>query len=281
MSTWYFGPPGNLRALECPEPGVQITDVRYGGVHQALSGARTVDSTGFKQEVSFNWDYLTESDYTFLDSLWKGHHKGPFPLINPLKKNRLSSDATRLMPSISPRASTTVSALDFSLVVVEQSPVQNAQRALWIGSWDPPNPMVRFDTHHKTPVRSGEQITCSVYAGIVGTAGSHSATLELQYWNHYKTPIHTVQTQSISLTDTWTRFSITRTLPSDVALVEFRFRGSSDEFQQYVMCPQIEVGATATAWEPGGGAPMMVMDRFSTESPRFPYRNISLTLGEA
>ena len=51
---WYLGPLGDLRPLVCPEPDLSATQVRYGGLHQGLSGARTLDVTGHKAEYEFN-----------------------------------------------------------------------------------------------------------------------------------------------------------------------------------------------------------------------------------
>lgn len=285
MSTWYLGPRGALRALNCPDGAVEIEDVRYGGIHQGLSGARTLDVTGYKSEVTLNYTFLTQSEYSWLEALWLGQVRGPYALINPLKKNRLSVDATRLVPSTAPRSSVLIAATEYGTLSASTSLVPINDRTLWVSEWDPAGtPLVRFDTRHRTPVLPLETITCSVYAGLSGGAvGTVNGALELKYFNVNGTQVSTTQSETAELSSTWERFSITRTVPSGTASVEFAFRGGASTPQEthFVMAPQIESGASATDWEPGGGAPKMLIESMPSPSPRFPMRNATVKLVEA
>lgn len=285
MSTWYLGPRGQLRALTCPDGDVDIEEVRYGGVHQGLSGARTLDVTGYKSEYRFNYTFLTQSEFSWLEALWLGQVRGPYALINPLKKNRLSVNATRLAASTAPRSNVLISAIYYGMLNIPGSPVPLNDRTLWISGWDTSGtPLVRFDTRHRTPVLPLETITCSVYAAISGTAtGTVNGALELKYFDSTGVQVSTTQSVTIGLTDTWERFSITRTVPAGTASVEFAVRGgnSTPQEQHFLMAPQVEAGGSVTDWEPGGGAPNMIIEDMPSPSPRYPMRNATVKLVEA
>lgn len=285
MSTWYLGPRGNLRALTCPDGSVDIEQVRYGGIHQGLSGARTLDVTGYKSEYTLNYTFLTQSEYSWLEALWLGQVRGPYALIDPLKKNRLSVDATRMVASTTPRSSVLTNATQYGVLSASTSLVPINDRTMWMSAWDDAGtPLVRFDTRHRTPVLPLETITCSLYAGLNGGAvGTLNGALELKYFNVNGTQVSTTQSVTAVLSSTWSRFSITRTVPAGTASVEFAFRGgaSTPQEQHFLMAPQIESGGSATDWEPGGGAPKMIIQSMPSPSPRFPMRNVSVKLVEA
>src|SRR5690554_2646520 len=93
---WYLGPAGALQELTCPEPNIKANLVRYGGVHQGLSGARTVDVTGHRYEYAFDWDYMEQAEWAWLEAMHLRHVPGPFRLLNPLKKNRLAPQSSAM-----------------------------------------------------------------------------------------------------------------------------------------------------------------------------------------
>src|SRR5690606_40132859 len=67
--TWYLGPLGKLRGLVCPERGMSDTSTRYGGIHQGLTGARTMDITGHRREYEFEFVYMDKQDFAWLNAL--------------------------------------------------------------------------------------------------------------------------------------------------------------------------------------------------------------------
>src|SRR5690349_11457271 len=107
---WYIGPAGDLKQLVCPEINLSVSDVRYGGVHQALSGARIMDVTGTKQDMILSFTFLDEADYRWLQALQTRHIPGPHRLISPLRKNRLSVQAASLNGQASIRPGVKLSA---------------------------------------------------------------------------------------------------------------------------------------------------------------------------
>ena len=78
----------------------------------------------------------------------------------------------------------------------------------------------------------------------------------------------------------WQRFSITRTAPAKAALVVFRVDLTASNTYVRLAGPQVEAGSGVTAWEPGGAAPVVVIDQMPTTTPRFPLRDVTVSLLE-
>jgi hypothetical protein len=91
--TWYLGPQGDLRALTAPERDIKNSIERYGGLHQGLSGARTMDVTGHRAvyEIGFKW--LEKDEWEFLRSMHLRRVPGPFRLLDPFYRNRLTPES--------------------------------------------------------------------------------------------------------------------------------------------------------------------------------------------
>lgn len=275
MSTWYLGPLGDMRALVCPEPNIKTTEVRFGGIHQGLSGARTIDVTGIKAEYQFSWTYLEEAEWNWLRAMHTRLIPGPFRLIDPLRKNRLSVLASKV---------------DASNV---RWPGVSLQGGVWSREWDwPPgaaapgaqslrwfnrsgSTALRFDQAKRTAVFPGEQITGSVYIKAGGTAPM-SMVFD---WYDRDGQISASTPISLSLTNSWARYSTTATAPAGAMACVLALY-SDDTTNVRVAAPQVESGLL-TDWEHGGAERLVLMDQLDTSSPRFPLTDCSLTLLEA
>lgn len=278
MSTWYLGPLGDLRAIVCPDRDIRVDDVRLGGVHQALSGARTVDITGFRQEFGFKFSYLNEEEYRWLEALHTRTVRGPVRLISPLKKNRLSSSSTAMrvvrtldlgVNTISPYGVSTAYPSALSI------PAQARSFSGWVG-----NTSFNFDNGRSTPILAGETLTGSVYVQH-NPASLSGCTLRLSWFDRNNGAL-TTDTQSFTAPTTFGRFSITRTAPAGAAGVIFSVLVPAYVATSTLLisAPQLEAAATATAFEPGGGSAMVSVDQLTTTSPIFPLRDCQLNLVE-
>lgn len=278
MSTWYLGPLGDLRAIVCPDRDIRVDDIRLGGVHQALSGARTVDITGFRQEFGFKFSYLNEEEYRWLEALHTRTVRGPFRLINPLKKNRLSSSATAMrvvrtldigIYTLSPYGVS--SAFPSALTI----PAQTRSFSGWTG-----NATFNFDNGRTIPVRTGETLTGSVYVQH-NPAALAGCTLRLSWFDRNNGAL-TTDTQSFTAPTTFGRFTITRAAPANAAGAVFSIVTPAYVATSTLLisAPQVEAAATATAFEPGGGSATVSVDQLTTTSPIFPLRDCQLNLVE-
>src|SRR5687768_3365132 len=91
---WYLGPAGDLRALECPERDVNVSDVRYGGVDQGLSAAPMVDVTGGEMQIDMTRADLDEFDFPWFAGMPVRHTPCPVSLITPPTTNLTSAEAS-------------------------------------------------------------------------------------------------------------------------------------------------------------------------------------------
>jgi len=273
---WYIGPAGDLKELVCPQINLAVSDVRFGGVHQALSGARTMDVTGIKQELSLQFTYLDESDYRWLQALQTRHIPGPHRLINPLRKNRLTTQGASVNPTASIRPGVKLSAGSWAWVNDWPTAAGYGMRSVeWSGRTA--SSTLKFDSVQGVPLFPLEQFTGSVY---VKGSSSISASLTVDYYDRYGTFLSSATPESASVTTSWARYTITRTAPANAATAVLGVTAVATTTMR-LAAAQMESGASATAWDQGGGAPLVLVDQLPSTSPRFPLINCSITLLEA
>ncbi|MBM7771983.1 hypothetical protein JOD54_002187 [Actinokineospora baliensis] len=272
MSTWYLGPLGDLRALTCPEPGITVSQVRYGGIHQGLSGARTLDVTGHKAEYTFQWRWIDPAERLWLEALHTRLIPGPFRLIDPLRHNRLSISAVTLNgPGITVPTATRTWTTDWPALAGP------GYRSLRLTGWGGETNTVTFDQAVKTAVFPEEQMVGSVW---LKADAAVSARIGFEWFDRTGAQVGT-NYNTVSITTTWTRFSMFRLAPVGAVSGVFQFRGQTYTTPVQLAAPQFERGSTPAAWETGGGAPVVVLDQLALTSPRFPLVDCDLTLLEA
>lgn len=275
MVTWLLGPPGDLRELETPETGISITEVRYGGIHQGLNGARAMDVTGVKTDITLTFEYLDEEDYRWLQALHTRHIPGSHRLINPLRKNRMSMYAASCNPTPSRRHGLWFNAGTWSWVNDWPTAAGPGRRsALWSGRTA--SSIAYFDVDRSESLLPGDVVTGSVY--LKGPS-SFTGTLQIDWLDAYGATLSSSTTENAAITTSWTRFSITRTAPAGAYLGRLKVSAVSTENIQ-LAAAQWEEGATATSWDQGGGEVEVLLDQMPANSPRFPLMNCSITLLE-
>jgi hypothetical protein len=278
-ATWYLGPLGDLRALEVPDLDVDINEVRFGGIHQGLSGARTMDITGHRTEFTLNFSYLDRDEYAWLEALHFRLIQGPHRLINPLKRNRLTAQACRLLPfefrnsgvySSAPWLQERDSTVDLPIY----------GRATVVGTWPEDNAFIQFDQYKPVPVVSGEVLTASVY--LKGQA-AHNGYLRMSWYDVDQVFLENTDVPIAIGTD-WTRYWATFPEPpaTAVAGVFTIVLGPYADNNISIIAPQVEANTDSpTDWEIGGGAPVVLIDQMPAPSHRYPLRNVQLSLLEA
>lgn len=277
MSIWYLGPYGDLRALDCPEVGISTPVTRYGGIHQGLSGARTVDVTGFKQSFQFEFEHLTSEQFAWMEALHLRYIPGPLFLLNPLKKNFVSREVCSLavgsasVQGIGSDTGTLSYDTSFPTGVLG---VQSLLNTGYVAG-----NVVRFGQARPMAVRPSETGTFSVY---LRSDSNQDVTLVLDVFRADGTQT-TSPSVVANMTSTWTRFSLTATSAADAAWVVpalvFNMGGTLPPFR--IAAPQMERGSSATGWEMGGGSVRVLIDQLPTSSPLSPLTDATLTLLEA
>jgi hypothetical protein len=274
---WYLGPTGDLRALTCPETGVGLNVVRFGGSHQGLSGSNTTDITGHRQTFDFSYNYIEEEEYRWLEAMHLRLVRGPFRLINPLKRNRLTPEA-----SFAKLGGGTAQGMTFTLGIGSREwawpstiSYVGGMSTRWFvrtntGVW-------RMDEKKKTTVFPGEEITGSIWM----KTALNPVTVPILFDWYDINGTQTSSTQvACNVTNVWTRFSITRTVPVGVSRAVFAGFTTNTTESIDLAAAQLEQGPTATEWQIGGGAPVVNVDQLSNVSPYFPMTNCTLSLLE-
>lgn len=273
-TTWYLGPAGDLRALVCPERDVDVTEVRFGGVHQSLGGARTMDVTGIKQQYTFNWVYLDPADYSWLRALHSRLIVGPHRLIDPLRKNRLSLGASdgNIAPHKWPFYTISAGLLsnqnDYPTGILGQRCVRWSDRTA--------SSVLSVDLVKKTDVFPLETVTVSMY---LKGGSAVSVDMYIGWYDKNGTFLSSSTATTHSVTTSWARYSATKTAPANAVLGVLSITSTATTIIN-LAAPQFETGSSATAWEQGGANPLVLIDQMPTTSPRYPTSNVSMTLLE-
>lgn len=275
MVTWLLGPLGDLRELVTPETGINITEVRYGGVHQGLNGGRTVDVTGIKTEIVLVFEYLEESDYRWLQALHTRHIGGQVRLHNPLRKNRMTMTAASCNPTPARYPGLNFNGGDYQWVNDWPTAAGYGDRSLrWYNR--PGGSVAQFDGTKTISVTPLETITASVY---MKAAVGFDVTMTIDWYDRNLVAVSS-PTSVASVTTSWARYSFTATAPVGAAVGRFKLSSASTN-ELTMAASQWESGATATAWDQGGGELRIMVDQMPANSPRFPLMNCSVTLLEA
>lgn len=274
-TTWYLGPPGDLRALVCPERDVDVSEVRFGGVHQSLGGARTMDVTGIKTQYTFNWTYLDQEEYSWIRALHTRLIAGPHRLIDPLKKNRLSVGASdgNIMPHkwqfFTESAGLLTNQPDYPTGVTGQRCVRWSDRTA--------SSTLSVDLRKGTDVFPLETITVSMY---LKGASAVSVDMYVLWYDKAGSFLSSSTVTTHSVTTSWARYSTSKTAPTDAVVGVLTIAATATTIIN-LAAPQFETGSSVTAWEQGGANPLVLIDQLSTISPRYPLSNCAMVLLES
>lgn len=291
---WYLGPLGHLRELPVPNPGITDTVTRYGGIHQGISGARTVDITGHRGSYVLEWTSLLPEEFDYLRALHLQLIPGPYRIIDPRYKNRLSVQSST-MHAVRGHPTSPMRALG---VTVPQSAAFQ-----WVNDWPEEVTLgtrslrvfnyltggaqlypLRLDLGYFVPVFPGETVTFSVYART--EASESHCSLAMDFLDDQLVDIGDSAYPKFTLSQEWQRISVSAVVPGDCVAVSPKitpgqWNTPGDEAEPIrLAAPQVESGDTPTSWQLGGGAKTVGIESLSSSSPQYPYQDCTLTLVE-
>ncbi len=284
--TWYVGWLGEMRALPSPEPDFDLSEVRYGGIHQGLSGARTVDVTGSRQKFDFTFKYLTESEYQWLRSLSQRLIRQPNYLVNPMRKNLLSVQAsTGVWHAMDDNGMQNVnSALSFDYFndFPTGLSVTGTRSVRIVSASTAPNFVVMDGGQRFIPATVGEPITYSIYMRT--TSGTANVDMYVQTMDKYgATNVGPGVVSTKAVTTAWQRFTVTHT-PATTGIAAARLGlqfATNTTYNVLLAAPQAEYSASVTPWDLGGGVVKCSIDQIDVTSHRYPLLDVDVTLLEA
>lgn len=277
--TWYIGWLGEMRSLLTPEVNFDNTEQRYGGVHQSLNGSRTVDVTGYRSAYEMDWNYLTDDETAWLYALYNKFINQPHYMINPMKKNLVSKQA-----SLSYAHGIDDNGIYFSPSALREwrndyptgLPISGSRVPLLTSTSG--GAFLRIDGDNKwIPVTAGEPITFSIYMKADAPI-TMSMVADWADKYHVQTGVGTFFNKNI--TTSWARYSITVTPTASQFGLRPAMTFPNGLNNIRFAAPQVEYGSVATTWEMGGGNMKVSIDQISSTSPRFPLNNVSATILE-
>lgn len=283
--TWYLGSIGNLVAIPAPAAPAEVEHTLTGGVHEALSGAVTVDRSGFSPRAwQFEWPYLVESDLTYLQAVGQGLVRGPLRLIDPMLRNRLPR-------RIAAAGSMYRTATDFTQT--------GGSTPTWVALTDPPATvpvrgaiswertttaagiLTTANEADRVPAIVGEQLRVSMWAR--GAAIQASAAVDA--YDSAGSATRTTGTATTLHATDWTQISVTYTVGSGrvsaAPLVVVASGQSASTLQ--VTGWQVSLSSEPTTWALGGGTPTVVAGELAQTYNLFdvPRLGWTMTLREA
>lgn len=280
VATWYLGPVGNIRPLVCPERNISMNLIRYGGVHQGLSGARTMDITGHKYEFGFQWTYMEYSEWAWLEALHTRYYTGPFWLVNPLKNNLLSRESAALK-----RAINTTHGIETTGTITSYNADWPSGIGLpGIGSFQVlgggAGGVITFDEGLGFPAISGETYRVNMYVKNTVVAGTTATnTFSINWLDSTGAVIGTPTQVTLGQSGSWTQVSLS-SVPPTGAVTGFVKILINATATYLLAAPMVNIGSTNLPWEIGGAACKVAIDQLSTSSPRFPLTDCSMTILE-
>jgi hypothetical protein len=282
-ATWYLGPLGDLRPLMAPSVNIVNTQERFGGVHQALSGARVMDTVGFRATYDMTWNYMSEDDYAWLNALYLRQMGRQLRMINPMKKNLMSHQATTLTSAFARQLGVSIAGIlqrqwSFDYPTDPNAGIGNRSMLITTNTDVATLGVVRFDADMWNPRPVGETITASVW---MKAAAPINVTAVIDYADAGLVPNGNSGNVVMAVTTSWQRFSITVTPGSTVTAARLALLFSPGALNVKFAAPQMELAASATPFTLGGGGPAVLLDQMTSSSPRFPLSDISLSILEA
>lgn len=275
---WLVGPAGNMQPLVCPEKDIDITPVRYGGVFQGLSGARSMTVTGHKQRFTFQFRFLTEDEWGWLEALHFRTLFGPYRLRNPMKANLLSPTASLVRTTVDSRTVQFTSGVASSVLDWPSAAgTLGGYGTKWTNR-SSGTQVFRVEDRFRVPVVVGAPVVFSLY---VKASTSMSGSIIIDWYNNLGAQIGSSSPASTALTTSWARFSVTGIPPAGAVTARAAWYSATTAPDVTFAAAQFEDGTVPTAWKLGGGAPVILVDQLEVATPRFPYRNTTLSLLEA
>jgi len=242
-----------------------------------------MDVTGHRQEFSFELKYLDQDEFAWLEALHTRLVPGAYYLLNPMKRNRLSVQASTVTVAQYSKTGLRVP-VGSSWGRRTTAPTAGTGmpgRSVFAWHWTDPEPRFTFDQGRPIPVMPGETITASAYFNP-SVPDETPVTLRLDWFDANGDALSPTVSPSIDLGTGWNRYSLPgATPPSGAVACRFSVQMTDPDLAVYVSAPQVEAGPQVTDWQVGGASLEVLVDQLETTSPRFPLQNATLTLLEA
>jgi uncharacterized protein YodC (DUF2158 family) len=247
IPTWYLGPQGDLRALTAPERDISNTVERYGGTHQGLSGARTMDVTGHRATYEIGFKYLEQDEWDFLRRMHLRAVPGPFRLLDPFYTNRLTPESADCRVGGGTARGTTITGGNSIRTYDLPSGVTNlgGYSTKWFNRSG--LQIMRWDLKNRITLQySGEIVTGSVY--IKGSS-SCTGSFGFDWFDRDGAQLAGSATYTLNSGTGWGRYWVSARPPADAATCVMFYYTSDNTAELYFAYAKVE-GATVPELAP-------------------------------
>lgn len=272
-TTWYIGPSGGLVALPDLEGATRSRD-KIQNVSVGATGARTVNSTGFRRTWALTVEGLTRHEQGILHALDEGVIAGPIRLLDPLAVNLLPSRTASTFSSYGVYAPFTGSMVGVQINGIASDltfPIAPRHR-MFARAENTSGSAGTVAVGPYTPVVASQLYTFSMYMKPTATT---TITVKQKDTSDVVTTL-TTGTQATSAS--WTRFSLAFTPGSTIKEVQILISIANAQVQD-MAAPQLERG-TLTNWCPGDGVPVVQVLAMPEDNPYLFYGNYTLNVIE-
>ncbi|MFB9926328.1 hypothetical protein ACFORO_42455 [Amycolatopsis halotolerans] len=261
---YYLGPAGALTAIPLAE-SVTPDIIPVQAVNSSIDGTATVERFGTKRSWKLDYKGLTEDLESMLTMALSGALAGPLYLVDPLTTNLLSPivATTGSAPGRNPF---TTSAPGLSADIVAAA----APFAVMPGHR---NQLTSVNASGSTQILSSPSVPVRpvVHTFSVYVKASANASVLLSDGTSV------IGAGSTGTPSAWTRVTVSATSSSG-ALVPMFSVPVGATLQAAAL--QLEAGATATPWRPGGGVCRVYVSSMDRSSFLWPYRDNAVTISE-
>jgi hypothetical protein len=295
---FYLGPLGRMVALASPDRDIDRNEEFVGQVHTSIDGSTTMDARGYRRQWDMTQAYLDQNDLSYLQVARTGELGLALRFYDPVNKNRLTA-STSLCSTLSqyvggrynwaPTTGTVTritgdgpqlsyTALDYRSVAytpgryLQWSPAASGLLAAEI--------QYRSGTTYtdtSAPLFPGETVTLSIYGKRTSGAGNFSVSLiPITGVNTFGTAV----TSSTSTSSSWTRLSVSYTVPGSGVIGAAVQVNSSAAGTVAIAQAQLETGSSATGWVRGAGSGEVLIRDIGEVTPIYPLVTCSLSIRE-
>lgn len=272
-TTWYIGPSGGLVALPDLEGATRSRD-KIQAISRGATGARTINSTGYRRSWSLTVEGLTRHEQSLLHALDEGVVAGPIRLIDPLSVNIMK-----------PRVASTFSSYG------SMPPFQPAILGVQVNpepsdSTFPLSPRHRYFARAENTSGSASEVFIGPWSPILASTQytfsmymKPTATATITAYQKNTSDVESVLTTATQAASaSWVRFSMSVTPGSTIKELRFSFSIANGQVQD-VAGIQLERG-TLSDWVPGDGVPEVQITDMPETNPHYFYGNYTLNIVE-
>lgn len=282
----WIGPPGLLEKLPDPARGYSPSRELRAAPFTSASGYQSVDRSGWARRMwGLGWFWLTDGQYSTLETYANTRYGGPLVFIDPARTNLLSdnqssgTDTRSDMTGFAASAGTLASTTEYS---------KAGPRSLrWTLPGSPASPSVdatwRWSVHGHPVVPDTDYLFA---AWLSASVAGNSVSARLQWRDAAGSLISTTAWSPVALTGfpgTFEQVSVSATAPYNAAYVLPQLVADTGVGSAVIRIDQLQLAMASAplAWTLGADIPWVAVESLAATVPVYGrFDNVQMTLRE-